>query len=388
MREEKKLKIVYLNPFLKDDPNRTQYQRPKYLSLKSRLFIFTGRKTVIPEEIRRNVTIIRGPLDFGRTKVLYQLWCFYKVLMLHRRFRFDLVYSTSHYFSSVPAFLLKLLGFKWVADIWDHPVLPLRIWEVSRQRKVRGFLGYVVAFIGVQIMKKGLKYSNLVIAAIHPSALTEFHISPQKILKVTNGVDISITQPERLKREKVRLRLFYVGPVREARGLDVLLHSTAILKRKKKNVELILVGSTRDEDENYLNKMVERLGLEKDVNYFGILDHKDVLNLMGNSDICIFPFPKKDVLDCIYPIKIFEYMAMGKAIVTTRLKGVSRIIKDDVTGLLVEPDNPTEMADAILSIDENQALKERLEVNARKASNRYDWKTINGMINEKLAELQ
>lgn len=387
MREEKKLKIAYLSPFIKEDPNRTQYQRPKHLSLRNTLFLFTGRETIIPQEIERNVTIVRGPLDFERTKVLYQIWCLYKVLMLHRKFRFDLVYSTSHYFSSVPAFVLKFLGFRWVADIWDHPELPSRIWEANRRKNIRGFLGYIASVIGVQIMKKGLKCADLVISAIHPSALTKFHISPQKMLEVTNGVDVSITKPKRLKREKVGLKLFYVGPVREARGLDVMLQATAILKGKRKRVTLILVGNAREEDVDYLDEMVKRLGLKKNVNYFGILDHNDVLTLIESSDVCIFPFPRKDVLDCVYPIKIFEYMAMGKAIVATRLKGASSIIRDGVNGLLVEPKDPTEMADAVLRIDQKPALRERLEANARKASKKYDWKIINETINKKLAEL-
>lgn len=385
MREEKKLKIAYLCPFISYAPNRTTYQRPKYLSSKNMLFFFTGRETIVPEEIRRNVTVVRGPLNFSRSRALYGFWCLYRVLMLHRRLRFDLVYSTPHYFSSGAAFILKLLGFRWVADIYDHPELPLRIWEASRRKNIRRFPGYIAAILGVQILKRGLKCADLVISVMHPSVLTGFHISPQKMLEVTNGVDVSITKPKGLKREKGGLTLFYVGDVREARGLGVMLHATAILKEKRKSARLILVGRTRDEDLDYLDRMVKKLDLENDVDYFGILDHKDVLTLTESSDVCIYPFPRKDVL-CGYPIKIFEYMAMGKAIVATRLKGVSGIVRHGINGLLVEPGDPLEMADAVLRIDENPDLRERLEVNARKASKKYDWKIINEKITEKLRE--
>lgn len=77
---------------------------------------------------------------------------------------------------------------------------------------------------------------------------------------------------------------------------------------------------------------------------------------------------------------------MGKAIVSTRLTGTSVIITNGVNGLLVQPDDPREMVDAIFKIYENPNLKERLEANARKAVKKYDWKIINEKISKKLAE--
>lgn len=70
MKEEKKLRITYFCPFIGDEPNTTTYQRPKYLSMKNTLFFFTGRETIVPEEIRRNATIVRGPLDFSHARAL------------------------------------------------------------------------------------------------------------------------------------------------------------------------------------------------------------------------------------------------------------------------------------------------------------------------------
>jgi len=54
--------------------------------------------------------------------------------------------------------------------------------------------------------------------------------------------------------------------------------------------------------------------------------------------------------------------------------------------LLVEPGDAREMADAIFRIHENPGLRERLEANAKKVAERYDWKVINVKISEKLAE--
>lgn len=383
---EKELKIAYLTPHIRCDPNRTQFQRPKYLSLKNTLFIFTGKETALPEEIERNLRILRGPLKFGRLGVrpLYPIWGIYKVLTLHRKFRFNLVYSTYDCFSSVSAVFLKLLGFRWVADIWDHPEL----WKGVREKDIKKvLLVHVPRIVAFQIVKRALKYADLVISVIHPSALAKFHINPTKIFTVTNGVDLSITKPKGLKPSDAKFRVFYVGFLMRERGLDLMLHTMAMLKGRIEGLKLILVGDARREDLAYLNRTIKRLGLEKQVDFRGRLNHEDVLTLMESSDVCLFPFPRTETINSgIYPVKVFEYMAMGKAIVATRLKGISEVIRDEVNGLLVEPGDAREMADAIFKIHENPDLRERLEANAKKTAKKYDWKIINGKINEKLAE--
>lgn len=381
----KGLKIAYLTPHIRCDPNSTPYQRPKHLSLKNTLFIITGRETSLPEEIERKLRVIRGPLKFGRlsARPLYPIWCIYKVLTLHRKFRLDLVYSTYDCYSSVSAAILKLLGFRWVADIWDHPEL----WKETREKDIKKtLLVHVPRIVAFQIVKRTLKYADLVISAIHPSALAKFRISPQKIFEVTNGVDLSITKPRGLKQSNAEFRVFYVGYLMKERGLDLMLHAMAMLKGRTEDLKLILVGDARREDSAYLDRTVKKLGLEEQVDFLGRLNHGDVLTLMEVSDVCLFPFPRLETVNCIYPIKIFEYMAMGKAIVATRLKGVSNVIRDEVNGLLVEPGDAKEMADAIFEIYGNPDLRRRLEANAKKVAEKYDWKIINEKISEKLAE--
>jgi len=384
---EKEIRIAYLTPHIRCDPNRTQFQRPKYLSLKNTLFIFAGKETVLPEEIERKLRIIRGPLKFGRlsARPLYPIWCIYKVLTLHRKFRFDLVYSTYDCFSSASAAILKLIGFKWVADIWDHPEL----WKGVREKDIKKMLLVnIPRILAFQIVKKTLKHADLVISVIHPSALAKFRISPQKIFAVTNGVDLSITKPKGLKRSNAEFRVFYIGFLMKERGLDLMLHAMAMLKGKIEGLKLILVGDARREDVVYLNRTIKKSGLEELVDFHGRLSHEDVLTLMEVSDVCLFPFPRIETVNCIYPVKIFEYMAMGKAIVATRLKGISEVIRDEVNGLLVGPDDPREMADAIFKIHENPNLRKRLEFNAQKDAEKYDWKIINEKINEVISSLE
>lgn len=381
---EKRLRIAYLTPHIRCDLNRTQFQRPKHLSLGNELFIFTGRETVLPKDIERRLRIIRAPLKFGRfsARPLFPIWCIYKVLKLHRKFRFDLVYSIYDCYSSVSAAILKLLGFRWVADIWDHP----ESWKVVKERDVKKrLLVNVPRTVVCQVMKGALKYADLVVSVI-PSALVKFHVNPRKIFAVTNGVDLSITKPKGLNRSDAEFRVFYVGFLIRERGLDLMLRAIAILKERIEGLKLILVGDARREDVTYLDRTVKKLGLEEQVDFLGRLEHDKVLALMEGSDVCLCVLPAGELFDMAYPIKIFEYMAMGKAVVATGLRGIHDVITDGVDGLLIQPDNSREMADAIFKIYENSDLREKLEASARKTAEKYDWQTINEEINKKLIE--
>lgn len=383
----KKLKIAYLTTSILDDPNRTQYQRPKYYALNNELFIFTFKNIKIPKIIEMNSNIIRSNFKLTQfTLLLYPIWCVYKVLKLYKKYKFDIVYSTYNYFSLLPGFILKLMRFLWVADIWDHPELPLKI--LYKQRKnVEAILKIILYIFCIQIIKKILKHANLLISAICPFALTEYNLDPKKIFEVTNGVDLNITRPSGIQKEDNIFKVFYVGFLMLERGIDTLLNAMKILKTKTNHIKLILIGDARKEDEVYFREIIRKHNLKKQVDYLGRLKHDSVLSLIEKVDVCILPFPRKKELDCIYPIKLFEYMAMGKAVVVTRLKGVSTIIEDGENGLLVKPDSPREMAEALLKIYHYPKLKKKLEINARKTAENYSWDTINLKINETIHKL-
>jgi glycosyltransferase involved in cell wall biosynthesis len=171
------------------------------------------------------------------------------------------------------------------------------------------------------------------------------------------------------------------------RGLNMMLRAIAILKDRIDRLKFILIGDARKEDAAYLDSAIRNLGLEHQIDFLGRLDHRDVLTHMEVSDVCLFPFPRAETVNYIYPVKIFEYMAMGKAIVATRLVGIRCIIRDGVDGLLVEPNDAEEMAHAIFRIYKDSDLRKRLETSARGAAKEYDWTKINEEINEKLVRL-
>lgn len=372
------------------DPGRTQYQRLKHMTKKNMLFIFTGKKTKFP--LFRNLTLVRSSSHFGGTNPLYVFFALFKFYQLHKTQKFDIIYSSYNYYSILPGFLLKFLygtKVKWVVDLWDHPELQVEkeIWK-RRRKDILTVILHLSEIIGVFLSKKVLKYSDLIVLALYPTGplMKKFSLNRVPILAVTNGVDLSIVKPKHKKHEDGSFKLFYVGFVMKERGLDLMLQTLTLLKFSIKNLKLNLVGDSTPEDLAYMKETVKKNGLEEIVQYFGKLKHEQVLDLTEEADVCLFPFPRKEVLNCIYPVKIFEYMAMGKAVVATRLEGVSQIIKDGINGLLVDVE-PSKMCEAILKVYQNPKLRRSLENNAMKSVRDYDSQIIHARINMGLEKL-
>ena len=75
------------------------------------------------------------------------------------------------------------------------------------------------------------------------------------------------------------------------------------------------------------------------------------------------------------PTKLFEYMAMGKGIVASRLGQIGDVLADEETALLIEPGNAGQLADAILRLSESRELREQMGASARaEAMARHTWR--------------
>ena len=372
------MKIAYLETSIPYFRNHTGYRRSRHLSQKNDLYLFLSRNAPVPKEIEDKVTIIRSNFT---TIPLFLLWRLYKTWRVGKKVHLDFVYTFYSPFSIIEGFLLKLLGFKWIADIWDHPELHLEV-------KERGILLKLIQLC-VPLARRLLKHADLIICAIMPEALKAYNIDPKKIVPITNGVELECTKPNGGKRSSSNeFKVFYVGFVGKIRGTDTLVKAFSKLDNQIP-AKLILAGRmTGYGTEAWLNDFLATHNLQSSVEILGEVAYEKVLALIEEADVCVSPFPRLKGTEHIYPIKIFEYLALGKPVVATNLKGVSQIIKDGENGLLVEPDDPDGMAEAMLRIYEDKELRERLEQNARKSILEYDWDIINKKIDNALDTLK
>jgi glycosyltransferase involved in cell wall biosynthesis len=87
----------------------------------------------------------------------------------------------------------------------------------------------------------------------------------------------------------------------------------------------------------------------------------------------------------VYPVKVFEYLALERAVVASRLHGVSKIIQDEVNGLLVTPGDANALTAALQRLATDHALRQSLEAAARPSAEGYDWSRINQRVVDRVA---
>src|SRR5262249_19311304 len=140
-------------------------------------------------------------------------------------------------------------------------------------------------------------------------------------------------------------------------------------------VRFLLVGAGRFRDE--VESIIRAAGKGDRVIFTGHVDHERVPALLDACDILLSPHvPLEDGSEFFgSPTKLFEYMAMGKAIAASRLGQIGDVLLDEESGLLVEPGHAHQLANAIVRLSESSDLRARLGAAARKAAvERHTWK--------------
>ena len=148
-------------------------------------------------------------------------------------------------------------------------------------------------------------------------ALTRGRRRPEDVLVVRTGPDLTRfvpTEPEpKLKRGRRHL-LSYVGVMGPQDGVDHAIRALAILRARRDDWHAIFMGDGEVVDE--MRALSRQLGLDDVVEFTGWVEHDTVGRVLSTSDVCLAPDPKNPLNDVSSMIKISEYMAMSRPIVS------------------------------------------------------------------------
>jgi glycosyltransferase involved in cell wall biosynthesis len=197
------------------------------------------------------------------------------------------------------------------------------------------------------------------------SYLTSHGFRAEQIVRIPNGVDTETFRPaaERgFDAEKPARDLICVARLEHAKGIDVLLHAWGRLMHEpadwqtylKPRLRLVGAGSYRPQ----LECLVTELGIQHSVEFLG--ERTEIIDLLQHAWGFILPSRWEGMSNAL-----LEAMACGLPCVSTRVSGSEDIISDGVNGLLVEPEQPAEMAQALCRIITDADLAQRLGQNGR-----------------------
>lgn len=175
-----------------------------------------------------------------------------------------------------------------------------------------------------------------------------------------------------LNRFENKFVISYMGGFDTHRGLESVVKAIPYLKDKISNFKLVLVGKGRNE--NDLKKLAKDLGVNDFVDFEGWQSPNKLPSYISASDICLIPHLKTGHTDNTIPHKLFQYMLLGKAVLSTNCDPLERIIKATKSGLVYDSNNEKDLANQVLEMYQNKDITQQMGVNGKEAVKEiYNW---------------
>jgi glycosyltransferase involved in cell wall biosynthesis len=241
---------------------------------------------------------------------------------------------------------------------------------------LRGFFARSLKRLTVGCSDAWTTNTHATLAAIVPR---EFTPKPRVI---PMGVDVDLFaggDPTSLRRQltKNEFLLLFVGRLVEKKGCADLLRALSLLDPLLRcKTTLWIVG---DGDERLaLEHNARQLGIEKKVRFWGATSNRRLPNFYAAADLFVAPSIEAASGDTEgQGVVILEAFAARACVLTTRVGGIDTVVRDNVTGFLVAPNQPENIALAIEKLLNDPELRARLVENAfKEVKERYDWKRI------------
>jgi glycosyltransferase involved in cell wall biosynthesis len=263
----------------------------------------------------------------------------------------------------VVAAVHKLLGRK---SVFDHHDLSPELYLSRYKTKTEG-----IVTRGLRLLEKlSVKCADVVIAtneSYRDIDIARNGAAPERVFIVRNGPNpkrVQLTEPDQRLLAMNKKILVYVGAMNPQDGVEHLLIALSHLVRDEKRTDFycVLVGSGDSLDA--LKAQAQALGLDEYVEFTGFIPDADLLRYLSTADICLDPNPTSPLNDVSTWIKVMEYMALGKPIVSFDLKE-TRISAADAA-IYVKPNDEAEFAQTVASLLDDPERRRAMGESGRK----------------------
>jgi phosphatidylinositol alpha-mannosyltransferase len=190
---------------------------------------------------------------------------------------------------------------------------------------------------------------------------------------IPNGVDLEHFSPDVLPIDEFcdgKVNILFVGRLEKRKGLNYLIKAYQQAKREVPNSRLIVVGPGTRLRHKY-EKQIMRRGI-KDVVFIGYAGYDELPRYYKTADIFCAPATSGES----FGIVLLEAMAIGKPIVASNIAGYASVINHGAEGLLVPPRNEKSLAQALISLMTDEALRHQIGAKGRAKALDYGWQQI------------
>ena len=222
------------------------------------------------------------------------------------------------------------------------------------------------------IKKHNLKYYNLDV--LHDAARQNLPLKDNKVGHFSDA-------------QKFEIVLGYFGSLHSGRGIDIIEEMA-----KKLHNSLFVVFGPPGQNPDFEKRVID---IHPNIRFYGFISHKDIHINMMQCDILLMPYQYEvsigksgsDTSKWMSPMKMFEYMAANKPIISSKLDVLQEVLINEHNSILVEPDDVSQWVKAVNLLHRDIKLSNNLAANARyDYENEYNWmsraKKLKAIIND------
>lgn len=285
----------------------------------------------------------------------------------------DVVVGTSpQFFTAISAWALaKLKRVPFVFELRD--IWPASITAVGAMKKSK--LISILEKIELFLYKQAS--SIISVTNSFKSELIERGVEPNKIKVVLNGVDLSSFASQTDKDQEFvdayslngKFIAGYIGTHGLAHSLDNIVKAAELLQAED-GIKFVFAGGGAD------RVRIEELVVKNNLSNIVMIPRQDKSNMPSLWSICdvsLVHLKNTPLFKTVIPSKIFESMGMGLPIIMSVPEGEStKIVSDNNAGVIIPPENPSALAQAVLSLSKDKDKLAKLREGSAKAAKKFD----------------
>lgn len=299
---------------------------------------------------------LSSPVVFELLQIAYNFLALAKNLLVVRRLRPTLIYERHAFFLCSTAWLCRLLRIPLVVEVN----------ELVGDPRVREQPTFSPLARLADRMTFGAARLIVVVSPHLQRRIVALGVPAHRLVVLPNAVrrtEVEVPADGAPVRARLgasgNLLVGFVGWFVEWHRFDLLLEAFASVSRQSPSARLVLVGE--GPLESSIREQASRAGIEGQVLFAGAVSHREIPGHIAAMDVCVVPHSN----EYRSPIKLFEYMAQGRAVVAPSTEPIASVIHDGRHGLLFEPGSSEGLARALGKLVGNPALRTQLGQSAR-----------------------
>ena len=307
-----------------------------------------------------NVNIYR----INSSKSLFPFRAFFKAKKLHKKNSYGVIWSIMANRAGFAALFFKL---------WNPKVkylLTLQEGDALDYPEKR--MGFLKIFLKPVFRKIFTKADHIQAISNYLADWARKMGAKAPIEVVPNGVDI-----EKLKTKNKELKtndkiIITTSRLVYKNGVDILIRSVAELyvQHRMSNIKVQILGAGSEEKK--LKDLARELKVDDIVQFLGHIEPEKVYDYLAEADIFVRPSQSEGLGS-----SFLEAMGAGLPIIATPVGGIPDFLKDGITGLFCEVDDPQDLAEKIKLLMADETLAKRIAENGRQlVLEKYDWNNI------------